>query len=784
MVSGREWVFGPSRPVTLGRLRECDVQLVADSVSRRHGELRPEAGGWYYVDLDSSVGTWSGGAKVERVAIKGVVTLRLGTPDKGAVVEVSPVTSTATPVSPAVPRLPPIQGVSLGVLRSRYQPQQGRVRIGRAPDNDVVVEDMLVSRHHAELVSRAAGFEVVDLGSHNGTFLDGRRLAAPAAVTEASIVGVGRHSFRLVGASLEEYVDAGRVTFDAVELSVQLPDGRRILDQVSFPLDQNNFLAVLGPTGAGKSTLTKALTGFQPATSGRVLYNGRDLYESYEELRRRVGYVPQDDILHPQLDVRRALQFSAALRFPPDVSEAERDHRVDEVLDELGLTERAGLAISSLSGGQRKRTSVALELLTKPSLLFLDEPTSGLDPYYEKSVMELLRNLADGGRTVVVITHSIQSLALCDRLLFLAPGGSTAYFGPPDESLDYFGAHDHAEVFHLLESDPPRWRARFSTDPARRRYVDGPLAARRPELRVGTTSPNEAPAAPARPAKEFSILGRRYLAVIAADRRNARLLLAQAPIVTLLIVLLAPVGALGGTGGRGSANTALLALVLGATFIGESNAVREIVKELPVYRRERAVGLSVVTYLASKAAVLGVITVAQAALLVFVGTLRQKGPNDALTVLGSAKLELFVGVALAGVSAMALGLLLSALVSNTDKAVTLLPVILLTQFLLAGPLFDVSERPVLRELSYLSSTRWGYAAAAATADLRHLPGGCDASPRRAGVGQGATCDALWRHDVGTWMFDVTVLVALTIAPLVLATVALRRRDPLRTGAPR
>ena len=195
------------------------------------------------------------------------------------------------------------------------------------------------------------------------------------------------------------------------------PNGRVLLDNVSFGLDRNTFLAVVGPSGAGKSTLLNALTGFRPAPRGTVLYDGRDLYAEYEELQSRIGLVPQDDVLHPQLTVGRALEFAAELRFADDVTADERSARVDEVLEELGLTARRDLAIEQLSGGQRKRVSVALELLAKPSLLFLDEPTSGLDPGYERSLMELLRGLADGGRTVVVVTHSVQSLDLCDRVL-------------------------------------------------------------------------------------------------------------------------------------------------------------------------------------------------------------------------------------------------------------------------------------------------------------------------------------------------------------------------------
>ena len=210
---------------------------------------------------------------------------------------------------------------------------------------------------------------------------------------------------------------------------------------------------MVGPSGSGKSTLLGALSGLRPAQRGFVFYGGRDLYAHYEELRQRVGVVPQDDVLHLELTVARALDYAAELRFPADVPREERRGRVDEVLRELGLEGRRNVPIEQVSGGERKRVSVAVELLTKPSLLFLDEPTSGLDPGYERSLMELLRTLADGGRTVIVVTHSVQSIRLCDRVLVLALGGRAAYFGPAQLAPAYFGREDFQEVFQDLSAD-------------------------------------------------------------------------------------------------------------------------------------------------------------------------------------------------------------------------------------------------------------------------------------------------------------------------------------------
>jgi len=202
-----------------------------------------------------------------------------------------------------------------------------------------------------------------------------------------------------------------------------------------------------------------------------VSYDGRSLYDEYAELRYRIGMVPQDDVLHRQLTVKRALRYSASLRFADDVPRKQRNARVDEVIELLGLKQRANQRIDTLSGGQRKRTSVALELLTEPSLLCLDEPTSGLDPALDREVMRELRDLADRGRTVMVVTHSVLHLAMCDRVLVMCLGGKMGFFGPPDEVLEFFGATDYADVFEMITNDAPGWAVRYRNSENYRRHI-------------------------------------------------------------------------------------------------------------------------------------------------------------------------------------------------------------------------------------------------------------------------------------------------------------------------
>jgi ABC-type multidrug transport system ATPase subunit len=779
--AGPERYFDGARPVTVGRDSSADVVVLDSSTSRQHAVLRLEGGGFWVFEDRSSNGSYLDGSRVERLTVDRPVTLALGSSAGGARIRLVPPAPRGAPDphTPAPPRYAPGESAP-GIFTGTYRTSSSRIRVGRALDNDIVVDDLLASRYHAELRTASdGGLEIIDLDSHNGTYVDGRLVTGRMRVAEGSLVAVGHTLLRLRHGTLEEYVDIGEATFAALDLRVQAGK-RRLLEGVSFALEGGQFLAVLGPTGAGKSTLLKALTGFRPADHGSVLYNGRDVYGAFAELRNRIGYVPQDDILHPQLTVRSALDYAARLRFPHDVAADERSARVTEVMKELGLEQRADVRVERLSGGQRKRTSVAIELLTRPSLLILDEPTSGLDPGYEKSVMQLLRQLADGGRTVLTVTHSIQSLDLCDRLLFLAPGGQTAYFGPPSETLSYFRQPGYPEVFQQLDKAAPgSAREAFSGTDIERRYVAEPLAAQRGRLELATAQP-EARGANPHGIRQLLTLVRRYTSLISADRRNTLLLMAQAPILGVLMLAAFGTNNLkpGTSGAATNSTTVLLALILAASYLGASNAIREIVKERPILVRERSVGLGARAYVFSKTLVLGAMTIVEAFVLTYLALLRQGGPAHG-AVLHNGRLEIALVVSLTGFCAMTLGLLVSALASNADKVLTILPVILFAQFVLSGSAFPVRGTPGLDELAYLSGARWGYSAAAGTVNLDALLGdGCNGAHASAAVPGGGmgmvNCDPAHAPTVQAWGQDMGLLAGLSALSLTGACLAVRR----------
>ncbi|SES23745.1 FHA modulated ABC efflux pump with fused ATPase and integral membrane subunits [Streptomyces sp. yr375] len=752
-------VLIPGHDYHVGRDPLSDIFIDDTRVSWHHAVLRPDGGHWTIEDEHSTNGTYADGRRVHEWGVGPGTVIHFGSPSDGPYAALSGRPAPA-PQRPSAVSMPALTGTfrqptSVRPLSSRT------VRIGRATDNDLVVDDLIVSRRHAELRGLPdGGHEIVDLGSHNGTYLNGLPVTS-APLGPGDIVGIGHSAFCLVGDELQEYVDTGEVSLDVQDLTVAVDRGRKVLlDDVSFPVGEKCLLAVVGPSGAGKSTLLNALTGQRPADHGTVVYDGRDLYRDYAELRQRIGLVPQDDILHAQLTVRSALGYAAELRFPQDTAKAERRARVEEVIRELGLEQRADQPVHSLSGGQRKRVSVALELLTKPSLLFLDEPTSGLDPGMDRSVMHMLRGLADDGRTVIVVTHSVLSLDVCDRLLVLAPGGRIAYYGPPEDALAYFAFEQWPEAFEAFERDQDRdWAGDYRESPFRRQYVvndsEQPLLPRSgPVIMLPPPRPRSRGA-------QLGTLVRRYSAALAADRTFLVIMIALPFVMGAMARALA-----GGKLDQEHVMDALLILCVGGVLTGAANAVRELVKERVIYQRERAVGLSRSAYLLSKVVVLGTITVVQAVVLTLVALLGvDLNAPGGEGVLMPPLIEITVAVALLAFTAMMLGLLVSAFVRKEEVTMPLLVLLAIVQVVFCGALLKLHDVPGLDQVSWLVPSRWAFGAMAGTLGLaRIVPGD-------------KTSDPLFEHSAGVWLLNIGMLVVLSLACGFAVSRLLRRHEP-------
>ena len=517
---------------------------------------------------------------------------------------------------------------------------------------------------------------------------------------------------------------------DVSGLTSRAPDGTTLLDDVSFAVEAGWLVAVVGPTGAGKSSLAKALLGQLPTDAGTVTVTGP--HSEAGGRRGRVAGVPQEDATHPQLTLRRTLEHAAALRVGTSVS--QRRATVDRVLSELGLTSRAGTRLADLSGGERKRANVAVELVGQPDLLVLDEPTAGLDPGFEKSVFANLRTMADKGRTIIAITHSMRVLAVCDRVLFLAPGGTVAFFGTPSEAEAYFDWDDPADAYAALATTPASaWKSRLAAHQARRATpVRAAAWSAAPSRPSGYTWTRPVAAAGQHPTSHhvdswhiessghLGTLLRRALHVASSDRRALLLSLAAGPLVGLLLWAVLPKGTLAPpTPAEGEsmasapkAMTFAFFLAMTITWLAAASAAREVVKERHILRREVGVGVSLSTYLAGKAVFLSGFAVLQVIPLAAITLISQNLPG-AGPALGSGFVEVLVVSVLVGVAAVTTGLLVSAWASSSEKAMTVLPVVLVAQLALAGP-WAADGGPVIGAVRQLIPTKWAASAIAAS----------------------------------------------------------------------
>jgi ABC-type multidrug transport system ATPase subunit len=539
--------------------------------------------------------------------------------------------------------------------------------------------------------------------------------------------------------------ETGGLKVNSVSLTV---DGNHtLLDRISFSAGPGKLTALIGPSGSGKSTLLKVIEGGVRPTGGTVSFEQHDVHAAYAQMRTRIGMVPQDDVVHSQLTVNQALQYAAELRMPPETSKEDRQRVIAQVLAELDMTQHAEKRVDKLSGGQRKRASVALELLTGPSMLILDEPTTGLDPVLDQAVMVMLRNLADAGRVVVVVTHSLTFLDLCDQVVMLAPGGKTAFCGPPSEIESAMGTKDWADIFERVAGDPDGSQQRFLARAGR------PVEA--PPQPVAGGAEDKSKALRTGVWRQLSTMARRQVRLILADR-GYFIFLCLLP----FLVALLPLTAKGDNAfevpppGSATPNVAITVLVfvnLGAFFMGTALTVRELVGERPIFLREQAAGLSTTAYLAAKVVVFSIAAMIQSAILVAIVVMIKGAPPSA-SMLGNGTLELYVGVAATCVASAMVGLLVSSVAQTSNQVLPLTVVTLMVQVVLAGGFIPVTGRS-LDPASWFVPSRWGLAATASTVDLVKI---VPRSPN----------DAHFAHTGEAWRFDVLMLFVLSTVYLV------------------
>jgi len=737
-----------NRPaLTIGRHADNDVVLPLDYVSGHHGRLERRGTVWFYTDLGSTNGTFHNGRRVaphQPVPLQDGDILRIGDPQGNSVGLTF--RAGAAPAPMGVPAPAPMAGGTIHIGTTEVGVKT-TLLVGRNPQADIHLPAPTVSWQHARLDRTPQGFVITDLGSTNGTFVNGQRITGPCLLRPGDVVQIG--PFRLVPETtgVHQYAAAGGMRLDGVRLTREVGRGarkKRILENVNISVMPREFVALVGASGAGKTTLMMALNGFVRADQGQVLVNGDDLYQHFDLYRTLIGYVPQDDIIHKDLTVAEALRYAARLRLPPDTSDQEIEQRIDQVLQEVGMLAQKDQVISSLSGGQRKRVNIAVELLADPRLFFLDEPTSGLDPGLEKKMMHTLRHLADGGRTVVLVTHATANIAQCDHVCFMAQG-RMVFFGPPQEALKFFGvtSGDFADIYAQLDDPNPKaarqkaadWEQRFRASPYYQQYIASRQQAV-PQVQQQAARAAAGKRPRVNPFLQTFILTRRYLNLVLRDKLLLTILLAVMPLIALLLLLIAEPHWLVGntpqeieqhlatvTAGKsvsyslvGKSQTLLMMLGLAAVLLGLFGSAYEIVKERPIYLRERMVTLRLVPYLFSKVAVLGSFALLQCLLLLLAVSLKIHLPREGVML--PAPVEMYITLVLGAWAAILLGLMVSALVPNTNSVIYVVLLLLFFQIIFSGVLFELPE--ATRPFSNLTLSRWATEALGVSANLEYL----------------------------------------------------------------
>lgn len=644
-----------------------------------------------------------------------------------------------------------------------------QLRIGRDRDNELVFSSRLVSRHHAVVEWAGESYHLRDLGSNNGTYVNGIEVRN-AVLQDGDEIWVANERLIFDRRQIQRLAEPHGVRVDATNLSKVVKGGKTLLHDITLSILPGEFVAIVGGSGAGKTTLMDALSGVRRATSGRVLYNGRDYYRNIAFYRNVLGYVPQDDIIHTELPVRVTLRRAAQLRLPADTTAKDLDAAVDEALQTLGLASQADIHVKRLSGGQRKRTSIGVELLTQPRIFFLDEPTSGLDPATDMQMMRLLRRLADDGTSIILTTHATKNVALCDKVVFLARGGYLAFIGTPQRALQYFNVDAFDEIYDRLANEltPEEWSQHFraSSDYAQS-LADQPRAD---QLGSGGTQGLGGTArtgGPLQQLRQFVVLSARNFDIIKNNPANIPPLIGPAVIFILLLLALFRSGAFDRAISNPTTPVQLLFLVSFTVFLfGLLFGVQEVVKETAIFRRERMVNLGVLPYVLSKTTFLAPLLVVLSCVMLAVLRVTGRMPPSGFDVYGKLLLTLVL-TAFAGLS---LALFSSSISATPQQATDTLSLWIMPQVLLSGALFAVPSMTIVgRTLSRFAAVRWAFEATGQITDLNDLFLNGTSPLARPLMDQYQTTFS--RNAVQNW----AILLVFILVPFVLTCLILRRK---------
>ena len=681
--------------VTFGRDASNDISFGSPLVSRvHHGHFLLQNGMVIVEDGDSRNGLILNGMATKRAVLSDGDMLRI---DDG------------------------IQSIKEGVLillnseegqspwKSFTNMGQADIRIGRSPENDIELSHVGVSQNHAVIRCDGNRYYIHDNNSTNGVFVNGQRTSGWWPLEEKDIIIITNTKLIFTFTGIYYSSNKNGLRIDACNIVRTVQNKGKVFNicnDVSLSIKPGELVAIIGGSGAGKTTLMNAISGYNQPTSGRVLINGDDLYESYDALKNIIGYVPQQDIVYDNLTLFSMLNYAAKLRLPDDTTKQEREARVDTVIEMVELTGKESTMIRQLSGGQKKRASIAVELLSDPNLFFLDEPASGLDPGTERNLMHTLKRMTDDGKTIVLVTHSTLNLQECDKIIFMGKGGNLCYFGNMKDAEKFFHVDTLVDVYNMITENPYGWRQQYDTS----------AEVSIPNIQQGAPMPAQSSANRHGALRQLGVLATRYLRLLVNDRQRLLMVLLQAPLLALLISLVKDDDAFKI---YNSTKPLLFALSCSAFWIGMLNAIQEVCKERNILRREYMTGLHLSSYVLSKFAILGLLCFVQSLMLTGVFSVAVGLPEEGVFL--PPFIEFFITTFLTAYAATGMGLFTSSLFKNQDRAMTVAPLLLMPQILFSGLLFELSG--ATKYISWFAICRWsmeGYGTAANLNDLERV----------------------------------------------------------------
>lgn len=727
--------------VTFGRANASekqDIELSSRIVSRQHGKFLFDGTRWHIEDTESKNGILHSDAYIVKRPLNEGDIFRIDSRSEersdGVLIIVSSDLAETSWI--------------------RYPIEKNRLVIGRDNHSDIFLPHVSVSRTHAIIQKNDKGWLIQDVNSANGTFHNDVQLNGSAYLHEKDVISITNTKIIFTSTALFSCTYHRGISVEARNIVVTRGKGDKSFitsDHINMDIKPGELVSIIGGSGAGKSTIMNVLCGYLAPTEGNVYINGINLYQNFSALKKLFGYVPQQDIVFNNLTLYDMLKYTAKLRLPPDMDEQDENKVIDNAIAMVDLKDKRDSLIKTLSGGQKKRASIAVELLSDPKLLFLDEPSSGLDPGTERSLMLSLRKMADAGKTIILVTHSTLQLSLCDKIAFMGKGGRLCFFGNEADAKSFFGVDDIVDIYAKITNAAPEWRNKYESSCEINRH------AQERHLQSGANAQEKVQF------RQLGVLCKRYAKLVWNDRQRLILLMAQAPLLAALIALVA----------NGQqfvqyemSKSLLFALSCSGFWVGMLNAIQEICKERTILKREYMTGLSLTFYVLSKIAVLGVLCFIQSLMLTGVFSLLVGLPDDGVML--APILEIFFTTWITSTSAATMGLFVSSLFTNPDRAMTVAPLLLMPQMLFSGLLFKLSGGTEI--ISWFAICRWSMEGYGSTADLNALP----TTLQQQGLQVVRETEKFYEVSSGHMLKTWIIMLAMAVAFLFLARVILTK----------